>query len=1062
MDRYPGGLPKSFLQPCLLLLLKEQPGYGYDLVTRLKALGIDDDSAAVYRSLRTLEEKGAVYSYWNTSSTGPARRMYRLTPAGEEQLQSSRGAPGRDASGHRALPLPSRPGPVPRGRARRATTRRRPRRPRPSGHGGPAAVRTVTSAVREFDRRVEPGLALVESAEEIARACHAMAARFHRGGKLLVFGNGGGATDAEHIAVEFVHPVIVGKRALPALSLAADPTVVTGIAEREGFDEVFAHQLRAARPTRTTSPSACRPDGRCAQRRAAAWRRPSGLGLLTVALWPAATAGAWRPARPSTTCSSSRSDDPQVVKEVHVTTYHVLWELVHVFFEHPGVLEAAAPMTTPRLPRRRLHHLLRPGRAGRGSWSSAPGDLALVDTGESLEEISVALVDAPVGGRVLVHAKEAIAVLADEEPARMTRPIGERREPLPLPLPARRDRPGGRVLAEVRRSTRREGDRDRRAAAEAGRASRARRWRPARRRWPPGSPPAAGCSTFGNGGSSTDAADVAQLFLSPAAAGRPLPAFCLGQRRRRPHRPVQRRRLRRGLRPPAGRLRPGRRHRLRDLHQRRLRRTSCRASTRPAGAACSPSAWPATTAAGWPSPGRRPPVRRTLRVGAPHPGSADDRLPRAVERWCRRRSPPRPNPVTPAGRRPGANTGPRRGDRAGRRVPAVRARRSPTAWRLAGFVGNDAQGVFIEVEGDDERVGSSSPSWKASRRRWPWSSGHRRAPWRRWGRSASPSWPARPAAKPRRSISPDTATCDDCLAEMWRPRRAPLPLPVHQLHELRAPLHHRPGRALRPAAHHHGPFDMCAAARRSTTIRPTGDSTPSPSAARRAGRSSHSPTRGAGRCPATTPWRRPSPACCETGRSWPSRDSAATTWPCGPTTKRRSPASGPASTGRRSRSQSWSPTWQRRRRCVSRRRRRRRPCWAGRAGRSSCCPEQANIGLAPSVAPGNRGVGAHAALHAAAPPAGSATWAFPSCSPAATSLTSRSPTADDDAFERLDGHRRRLPPPRPAHPHPDRRLGGPVLPRPDLPRPPFPWLRSGTGPPAVARSPGPSWRPAPN
>lgn len=44
-----------------------------------------------------------------------------------------------------------------------------------------------------------------------------------------------------------------------------------------------------------------------------------------------------------------------------------------------------------------------------------PGDLALVDTGESLEEISVALVEATAGGRVLVHAKEAIAVLADED-----------------------------------------------------------------------------------------------------------------------------------------------------------------------------------------------------------------------------------------------------------------------------------------------------------------------------------------------------------------------------------------------------------------------------------------------------------------------------------------------------------------------------------------------------------------------------------------------------------------------------------------------------------------------
>ncbi|HEV7864108.1 MAG TPA: PadR family transcriptional regulator [Acidimicrobiia bacterium] len=69
--------------------MKEQPGYGYDLVTRLKALGIDDDSAAVYRALRTLEGKGAVSSYWDTASTGPARHVYHLTPAGEDQLQSA-------------------------------------------------------------------------------------------------------------------------------------------------------------------------------------------------------------------------------------------------------------------------------------------------------------------------------------------------------------------------------------------------------------------------------------------------------------------------------------------------------------------------------------------------------------------------------------------------------------------------------------------------------------------------------------------------------------------------------------------------------------------------------------------------------------------------------------------------------------------------------------------------------------------------------------------------------------------------------------------------------------
>lgn len=84
-----GALPKSFLHPCLLLLLKEQPGYGYDLVARLKKLGIDDDSASVYRALRVLEEKHAVSSSWQKSSTGPARRIYGLTTVGEEQLHAA-------------------------------------------------------------------------------------------------------------------------------------------------------------------------------------------------------------------------------------------------------------------------------------------------------------------------------------------------------------------------------------------------------------------------------------------------------------------------------------------------------------------------------------------------------------------------------------------------------------------------------------------------------------------------------------------------------------------------------------------------------------------------------------------------------------------------------------------------------------------------------------------------------------------------------------------------------------------------------------------------------------
>src|SRR5919107_584273 len=59
-------------------------------------------------------------------------------------------------------------------------------------------------------------------APRLAEACHEMSQRFLDGGRLLAFGNGSAATDAQHVSVEFVHPVIVGKRALPALDLRPD------------------------------------------------------------------------------------------------------------------------------------------------------------------------------------------------------------------------------------------------------------------------------------------------------------------------------------------------------------------------------------------------------------------------------------------------------------------------------------------------------------------------------------------------------------------------------------------------------------------------------------------------------------------------------------------------------------------------------------------------------------------------------------------------------------------------------------------------------------------------
>ncbi len=82
--------PKRFLRPCLLLLLREQPAHGYELLERLAPLGFTrPDPGGLYRTLRTLERDGYVRSGWEQSRAGPDRRIYELTRAGAEELYRS-------------------------------------------------------------------------------------------------------------------------------------------------------------------------------------------------------------------------------------------------------------------------------------------------------------------------------------------------------------------------------------------------------------------------------------------------------------------------------------------------------------------------------------------------------------------------------------------------------------------------------------------------------------------------------------------------------------------------------------------------------------------------------------------------------------------------------------------------------------------------------------------------------------------------------------------------------------------------------------------------------------
>ena len=165
---------------------------------------------------------------------------------------------------------------------------------------------------RALVERTQANRAFFEAeSERLARLCHRMAERFARGGRLIALGQSPAArSDARHVAVEFVHPVIVGKRALPALALAGEggSLVDQATLALEPGDIVIGFGRDA--------------DG--------ALRLARERGCLTLA-FETGGAAEWEFEPPS--------QDASIRQELVETLYHVLWELVHVFFDHRGLLE---------------------------------------------------------------------------------------------------------------------------------------------------------------------------------------------------------------------------------------------------------------------------------------------------------------------------------------------------------------------------------------------------------------------------------------------------------------------------------------------------------------------------------------------------------------------------------------------------------------------------------------------------------------------------------------------------------------------------------------------------
>ena len=191
----------------------------------------------------------------------------------------------------------------------------------------------ATLVTARFEQSISvPDTFFTAASEQIAQACWAMARRFHQGGRLLAFGNGAWATDAQHVSVEFVHPVIVGKRALPAIALTNDSAMLTEATS--GGAMPFAHQLAVLARSQDMA-LGFSPDGNCVNV-IAALSEARHKGLLTLGL-TAGDGGEMAQANLDF-CFVVPATDASVVQETHETLYHVLWELVHIFFEHEGLL----------------------------------------------------------------------------------------------------------------------------------------------------------------------------------------------------------------------------------------------------------------------------------------------------------------------------------------------------------------------------------------------------------------------------------------------------------------------------------------------------------------------------------------------------------------------------------------------------------------------------------------------------------------------------------------------------------------------------------------------------
>ena len=172
-----------------------------------------------------------------------------------------------------------------------------------------------------------------ENAELLERCARDAAERFQAGGRLFVMGNGGSACDAQHIAVEFQHPIVEKRKALPAMALTADTATLTAIGNDSDFSRVFTEQLEIIARKGDMALGISTSGASTNVHRAL--KRARELGLLTIG-FSGRDGG-----RMNEVCDYSfvvKSWSIHRIQETHTVLLHLFWDLVQMASGEDDVL----------------------------------------------------------------------------------------------------------------------------------------------------------------------------------------------------------------------------------------------------------------------------------------------------------------------------------------------------------------------------------------------------------------------------------------------------------------------------------------------------------------------------------------------------------------------------------------------------------------------------------------------------------------------------------------------------------------------------------------------------